>query len=134
MSIDTGPVAAPYSAAWCTRYETFALQISFLLGRQLTLGHEPPIHRRSTTAVDWPDDARCQARSLPPAPLPRTTFANDSAWCMLSSHLGRAGFVIPSPSVRRLPRRGRPASLGVPLVKRPASADRARQRKGRCPS
>ena len=45
---------------------TFALQISFLLGRQLMFGQEPPIHRRSTTAVRRPDRARCQARSLPP--------------------------------------------------------------------
>src|SRR5215469_4500935 len=91
MSIATGPVAAPYSAAWCTRYETFALQISFLLGRQLTLGHEPPIQRRSTTAVDWPDDARCHARCLPPAPLPRIKFANDSAEGMLFSIWGAPG-------------------------------------------
>src|SRR5262245_44380323 len=90
MSIVTGPVAAPYSAAWCTRYETFALQISFLLGRQLTLGHEPPIQRRSTTAVAWPDEARCHARSLPPAPLPRITFANDSACGMPFSFPGRS--------------------------------------------
>ena len=33
---------------------TFALQISFLLGMQLILGQEPPIHRRSTTAVRLP--------------------------------------------------------------------------------
>src|SRR5262245_53500937 len=91
MSIATGLVTAPYSAAWCTRYETFALQISFLLGRQLTLGQEPPIQRRSTTTVDWPDDARCHARCLPPAPLPRITFANDSASGMLSSHPARPG-------------------------------------------
>src|SRR5215469_6242865 len=90
MSIVTGPVAAPYSAAWCARYETFALQISFLLGRQLTFGHEPPIQRRSTTAVDWPDGARCHARCLPPAPLPTIRFVNDSACGMLSSHLGHS--------------------------------------------
>jgi hypothetical protein len=43
-------------------------QISFLLGRQAMLGQEPPIQRHSTTAVRRPDRARCQARSLPPAP------------------------------------------------------------------
>src|SRR2546422_11510049 len=35
-------------------------------------GQEPPIQRRSTTAVRRPAHAMCHARSLPPAPLPRT--------------------------------------------------------------
>src|SRR2546425_7868797 len=69
MSISTGPVLAPYSAPWRTSDATFALWISFLLGMQLTLGQEPPIQRRSTTAVRRPDCAMCHARSLPPAPL-----------------------------------------------------------------
>src|SRR4029453_3920579 len=43
MSMATGPVMVPNCAAWCTRYATLALQISFLLGRQLMLGQEPPI-------------------------------------------------------------------------------------------
>src|SRR5215470_4013720 len=79
MSIVTAPVAAPYSAAWCTRYETFALQISFLLGMQLTFGHEPPIHRRSTTAVRRPDRASCQPSSFPPCPLPSTSASYRSS-------------------------------------------------------
>src|SRR5262245_38585506 len=41
MSMATGPVMVPNCAAWRTRYATFALQISFLLGRQLMLGQEP---------------------------------------------------------------------------------------------
>src|ERR1700730_18813991 len=45
---------------------------------QAMLGQEPPIHRRSTTAVRRPDRAMCQARSLPPAPLPRTKISNCS--------------------------------------------------------
>src|SRR5215831_20499737 len=61
-----------------TRYATFALQISFLLGRQLMLGQEPPIYRRSTTAVRRPDRAISQARSLPPLPLPRIRISNRS--------------------------------------------------------
>ena len=44
----------PNCTAWRTRCETFALQISFLLGMQLMFGHEPPMYRRSTTAVRRP--------------------------------------------------------------------------------
>src|SRR5207245_11478400 len=43
------------------------------LGMQLMFGHEPPIHRRSTTAVRRPDRARSQASSFPPCPLPSTS-------------------------------------------------------------
>src|SRR5262245_38922133 len=78
MSMATGPVMVPNCAAWRTRYATFALQISFLLGRQLMLGQEPPIYRRSTTAVRRPDRAISQARSLPPLPLPRIRISNRS--------------------------------------------------------
>src|SRR5215475_9945154 len=56
-----------------------ALQISFLLGRQAMLGQEPPIHRRSTTAVRRPYRAMCQASNLPPNPLPRTKTSTGSA-------------------------------------------------------
>src|SRR5215467_8045613 len=84
MSISTWPVLAPYAAPWCTSQATFALWISFLLGRQLTLGHEPPIHRRSTTAVRRPDRAMCHARSFPPAPLPRTRMSKSSVFTLIS--------------------------------------------------
>src|SRR5215471_18346883 len=73
MSILVDPVSIPNAVAWWTRSATFALQISFLVGRQLMLGHEPPIHLRSTTAVRCPLLARCQLSNLPPAPLPRTS-------------------------------------------------------------
>src|SRR6266853_2712714 len=66
MSIATRPVVVPNSAACRATYATFALQISFLLGMQLTFGQEPPIHWRSTTAVRRPDRARCQASQGPP--------------------------------------------------------------------
>src|SRR5215470_4448725 len=56
------------------RCVTLALQISFLLGRQLMFGHEPPIQRRSITAVVCPLWAKCQARYFPPSPLPMMTF------------------------------------------------------------
>src|SRR5215468_775335 len=72
MSILVDPVSIPNAVAWWTRSATFALQISFLVGRQLMLGHEPPIHLRSMTAVRCPVLARCQLSNLPPAPLPRT--------------------------------------------------------------
>src|SRR5262249_36614653 len=72
ISIVVEPVIIPNDFAWCTRSATLALQISFLLGRQLMFGHDPPIHFRSTTAVRCPVLARCQLSSLPPAPLPRT--------------------------------------------------------------
>src|SRR5215831_16849700 len=78
MSITTGPVTMPNCAAWRIRCATLALQISFLLGRQAMLGQEPPIHRRSTTAVRRPDPAICQANTLPPAPLPRIKISTCS--------------------------------------------------------
>src|SRR5207244_5393162 len=73
MSTATRSVVVPNSALWRATYATFALQISFLLGMQLMFGHEPPIHRRSTTAVRRPDRARSQASSFPPCPLPSTS-------------------------------------------------------------
>src|SRR5262245_44572851 len=85
MSIATRPVFAPYSAPRRTSDATFALWISFLLGRQLTLGQEPPIQRRSTTAVRRPARAMCHAKSLPPAPLPRTRISSRSDWDMPAS-------------------------------------------------
>src|SRR5215471_12232314 len=74
MSVLYAPVTTPKSAACRTRFATLALQISFLLGRQLVLGQEPPIQRRSTTAVFCPDCAKCQARYFPPSPLPMIMF------------------------------------------------------------
>src|ERR687892_1525585 len=83
ISTVTCPVTVPNCAPWRARCETFALQISFLLGKQLMLGQEPPIYRRSTTIVFRPDRAICHARSLPPAPLPRTRISYRSGWNML---------------------------------------------------
>ena len=76
MSMTEGLIVQPNSAAWRTRYATLALEISFLLGMQAMLGQEPPIHLHSTTAVRRPVCAMCQARSLPPVPLPRTRTSN----------------------------------------------------------
>ena len=52
------------------------------------LGQEPPIHRRSTTAVRCPDRAMCQARYMPPFPLPRTSVSTRSGLDMSISNLG----------------------------------------------
>src|SRR6058998_3356948 len=84
MLVLYGPAISPKSAAWRTRSATFALQISFLLGRQLMLGQEPPIHRRSTTAVRCPAPAMSQARSFPPAPLPRMRISYRSVGMVIS--------------------------------------------------
>jgi hypothetical protein len=48
MLTETGPVSVPNSAACLARWATLALQISFLLGRQLVLGQarsdQPALH------------------------------------------------------------------------------------------
>src|SRR5262245_26239659 len=48
--------------------------MTFLLGRQATFGHEPPIILRSMTAVFSPRLASVHPTSFPPTPLPITTF------------------------------------------------------------
>src|SRR6516165_11963358 len=83
MSVETGPVVTPKRAPWRARCATFALQISFLLGRQAMFGQEPPIQRRSTTAARRPDCAMCQASSLPLLPLPRIRMSNRSGRDMI---------------------------------------------------
>src|SRR6267142_702263 len=85
MSVAVEPVTMPKRSAWRTRSATFALQISFLLGRQLVFGQEPPINLRSTTAVRCPDLAMCQARYLPPSPLPRMSISKCSGWDIFNS-------------------------------------------------
>jgi hypothetical protein len=72
MSTWTKSPPAPNIAARRMRSATFALKIPFLLGRQLMFGDDPPIHRRSTTAMRRPDSARCHARCIPPLPPPST--------------------------------------------------------------
>src|SRR5579864_8993575 len=78
ISVLTGPVSEPNSAAWRAKCATLALQISFLLGMQAMLGQDPPIQRRSMTAVCRPDCAMCQANNLPPWPLPRISTSTCS--------------------------------------------------------
>src|SRR5882762_8074174 len=90
---------------------------------QAMLGQEPPIHRRSTTAVRRPDRAISQARSLPPAPLPRTKISNCSGWdmsvllvgvrCWIDlPHFRLAATVYGRPHARSLTREGLLAVLG----------------------
>src|ERR1700726_3112870 len=85
MSTEIGPVITPNAPARRAMLATPALQISFLLGTQLMFGHEPPIQRRSTTAVRRPPCAMCQARYLPPSPLPTTTTSYCSGSDITSS-------------------------------------------------
>src|SRR5262249_25146232 len=85
MSTATEPVTTPNRAAWCSKSATFALQISFLLGRQAMFGQEPPTQRRSTTAARRPERARGQDSSLPPAPLPSTRSSYGSGCDMFIS-------------------------------------------------
>src|SRR6478736_6015963 len=59
--------------------------MTFLLGRQAMLGQAPPTYRRSMTAVRLPCEPSVQARSLPAAPLPRTTTSYSSGCAMISS-------------------------------------------------
>src|SRR6266481_2866622 len=58
---------------------TFALWMMFLLGRHAMFGQEPPTYFRSITAVFIPFLASVQERSLPAAPLPRTSKSYSSA-------------------------------------------------------
>src|SRR5262245_33323125 len=62
--------------------------MTFLLGRQAMLGQDPPIYRLSMTAVRFPCGASVQARSLPAAPLPRTTTSYSSAADKTPSSIG----------------------------------------------
>ncbi len=62
--------------------------ITFLLGRHAMLGQDPPTYRRSMTAKRFPCEASVQARSLPGAPLPRTTKSYSSAADMAPSAIG----------------------------------------------
>src|SRR5690606_18586380 len=89
----TSPVCTPYSAARRTVAATRAEWIRFLLGRQLMLGQEPPIQRRSTTTTLRPERARCQARYLPPSPLPRIRSSAASGEGMQEGSGGGGGWL-----------------------------------------
>src|SRR5262245_41401127 len=108
MSVVTGPVTTPKRAPSRAKYATLALQISFLLGRQAMLGQEPPIQRRSTTAVRRPARARFQASSLPAAPLPRIRISYRSRSGILISFVCRC-------SSRLGSHRGRAHRLAQPI-------------------
>src|SRR5205807_5274545 len=57
---------------------TFALWITFLLGRHAMFGHDPPIYLRSTTATRLPSPANVHAATVEPVPPPRITRSNSS--------------------------------------------------------
>src|SRR5712692_7505532 len=114
ISTETGPVVTPNSPARATMLATPALQISFLLGRQLMFGQEPPIQRRSTTAVRWPACAMCQARYLPPSPLPITTTSYRSGSGIATS-CPQAGSPPLTPTTQRLGALGHHALNVIPF-------------------
>src|SRR5215471_15474794 len=52
--------------------------MTFLLGRQAMLGHEPPMYLRSMMATRLPSEAKVQAARVAPVPPPRITISNSS--------------------------------------------------------
>ena len=75
MSTDAPSIRTPYDAARLTRSATSALRITFLLGRQATLGHAPQLAPARSRRRGRPCRARSHARYLPASPPPRTTFS-----------------------------------------------------------
>lgn len=74
------------------KYEaTFALWITFLLGRHAMLGQEPPTYLRSMTAVRIPFFANVQAMYLPASPLPSTSTSYSSG-CGIGVCIGLKNF------------------------------------------
>src|SRR5882672_10086730 len=90
--------------------------MTFLLGRQAMLGHEPPTYSRSMTAVFIPFLASVQAMYFPASPLPSTRRSYSSGFFLppfwiplvLSSSRGTPTFPAParfggfSPPLQRL--------------------------------
>src|SRR5262245_24947701 len=64
--------------------------MTFLLGRQATFGHEPPIIARSTIAVGSPCFAKVQAMIFPATPLPMIRFRTCSTLITILHKNGRA--------------------------------------------
>src|SRR5580700_5734907 len=60
--------------------------MTFLLGKHATLGQEPPMYLRSTTAVRLPSLAMVQAITLPAVPPPstRTSYFSAVFMCIVS--------------------------------------------------
>src|SRR5205085_10281331 len=84
--------AAAEIAVMTNKVGTFALWITFFVGRQAMFGHDPPMRRRSTTAVRRPSLALVQAMSLPPVPLPKTRTSKCSI--SLITHVSSSSFCI----------------------------------------
>src|SRR5580658_5817074 len=73
------------------KYEaTFALWMTFLLGKHAILGHDPPMYLRSTTATRFPSPAKVHAATVEPVPPPRITRSNSSGWVFLSTSADEA--------------------------------------------
>ena len=101
MFVRAPVTSVPNESARRTTSATFALKISFLLGRQLMFGHDPPIQRRSTTAVRRPLAASSQVIHLPASPLPITRTSSCSGWA-----IGRLPFLHPARATWVLKRGG----------------------------
>jgi hypothetical protein len=56
----------------------------FLLGKHATLGQDPPMYLRSTTATRLPSPANVQAATVEPVPPPRITRSNSSGCVILT--------------------------------------------------
>src|SRR5271154_6037946 len=54
--------------------------MTFLLGRQATLGQAPPMRLSSMLMTCCPSEPRCQAMYLPASPLPMMMASYRSAW------------------------------------------------------
>ena len=88
MLMVIAPVRTPNAAARAVSEATFALWMTFLLGKQATFGQEPPTSFRSMSAVRWPSFDSVHARYLPASPLPTTTtsYCSDEEISFSCSH------------------------------------------------
>src|SRR5437899_9224232 len=83
MSIAKPSCAMPNSLLRRKYDATFALWMTFLLGRHAMFGHEPPIYLRSTTMAFLPSAANVHAAMVEPVPPPRITTSNSSGCAFL---------------------------------------------------
>src|SRR5216684_1979352 len=73
---------------------TFALWMTFLLGKHAVFGHDPPMYLRSTTATCFPSPAKVHAAIVDPVPPPRITRSNSSRCVFLRASADEVFFVL----------------------------------------
>src|SRR4030088_2224807 len=73
---------------------TFALWMTFLLGKHAMFGHDPPMYLRSTTATRLPSPANVHAAMVEPVPPPRITRSNSSGCVFLGGGADEVFFVL----------------------------------------